>query len=119
MLFMGGEKKVALRSVARGVPHSIVESREKANRVQRQSNVQSGGKLRPHAAHALAGRALALMALPLKHDHIPAASFGQVVGDARPDNSTADDNDIRSLAHELLGSINLTNPPFPGSQLPA
>ena len=58
------------------------------------------GELRPHSAHALAGGTLALGGFALEHQNVFASGGGQVIGNARADDPSADDDDFRGL-HEI------------------
>ncbi len=94
MLICRGYKEIALRAVASRLPQSIVELRVELDGVHRHLDVGRGGKLGPHASHAFAGRALSLMALALKNQHVAAALFSEVPGDAGADDAAANDGDV-------------------------
>src|SRR5439155_10424515 len=96
-------EQVALRAVAARMPHYLIENAEERDRVQRHLYAGRGGKLRPDATHALAGRPLAQVRLPFDDYNAAASRFRQVIGYARTDNSPADNNYIRRLQTPSLG----------------
>ena len=88
-----------MRAVIRRVTDNFIELREEIDRILRHLNIDGSRELRAHTAHALAGRALTLVRLPLHHQHVATATVRQVPGNARPDDSPADNDDIRRLRH--------------------
>src|SRR5437868_7902451 len=97
MLVAGGAKQITLWAVAGGMPQALLEAGIKRNRVERHLDVHRGGELGAHPAHALARGTLALSAFPLDNQNISAACDGEVVGDARAYDSSADDDHICRL----------------------
>ena len=75
-----------------GWPSRSSNAAVKRDGVQRHLNVRRGGELRAHSAHALAGRAFALMRFALDDQHVAATCFGQVPGDAGADDAAANDD---------------------------
>ena len=105
MALVCGGKKIALRPVAGGISHDFVERAEERDRVKRHPDVDGGGELSPHAAHALSGGTFTLVRFALDHQDVAASGLGQVVSDARTDDSTADDDDVRRLHLRLLACM--------------
>src|SRR5258708_28633553 len=125
MPLIRGDEKIALRAVAGGMAHGVVERAEERDRVERHADVHGGGKLRPYAAHALAGRSFSLLALALQHHDVPAAGLRQVVRHARAHDPAADDDYIRRLhlfnvveseaKERQSGLLQITRRYFPGN----
>jgi hypothetical protein len=96
-LIIGGAEQIALGPVVTGIAEAILEAGVERNRVQRHLNADRSRKLRPHAAHALARRSLALRRFALDHEHVAASLRREVIGDARADDPSTSDDDFRSL----------------------
>src|SRR6185437_14572966 len=96
---VGRHEQVALRAVARRMPHGLLEIAKKRNRIQRHANARIRGKLRAHAAHALARRSFALVRFALQDDDIAASRPRELISDAGPDDSASDDDHIRAGDH--------------------
>src|SRR5213080_5008779 len=90
-----------MRAIIRGMADNFVELREEVDRVLRHLDVDGRRELRAHAAHALPGRAFALMSLALKHEHVRASRFCEMISDTRSDNAAADDDDVCSFSHPV------------------
>ena len=91
----GRHEEVSLRTVARRMPQYLFEIAEKRDRVQRHPDTDIGGKLRPHAAHALSGGTFSLVTLALKNEHVAAARLGELISDARSNDTASDDDYFR------------------------
>src|ERR1019366_1927838 len=91
----GGDEKISLGAIARGVAHHFIESCQERDGVERHADVDGRAELRPHTAHALSGGPLSLMGFAFDHQHIAASRFGQVIRDTGADNPATDDDDIR------------------------
>jgi len=59
--------------------------------------ILSGGELRSHPSHALAGRSLTLMRLAFDDQDIPAPSLGKVISDAGTHDTANDDHNLSSM----------------------
>src|SRR5664279_228231 len=90
----GGDEKISLRTVSAGLAEALVELSIELDGVHRHLDVGCGGELGAHSAHALAGRALALVGLALQDEHIAASAFREMPGDAGADDSTANDHHV-------------------------
>ena len=88
-----------MRSIVRRVAHHVVELRKEVDRILRHPDIDRRRELRAHAAHALPGRALALMRFAFNHKDIGAASLSEVISDARADDAAPDDDDVRGFSH--------------------
>ena len=99
MLFAGRHEQVALRTIAAGAARGLLEARKKIESVERQANVDLGGELRAHAAHALARGAAAQVRLALQHQDVRASGLGKMVGDARAHNPSAHNHHIGCFRH--------------------
>ena len=64
MIFVRRAEEISMRSIIRRVAHHVVELRKEVDRILRHLDIDRRRELRAHAAHALPGRALALMRLP-------------------------------------------------------
>src|SRR5450432_2614217 len=104
MLVAGRTKQISLAAVIAGMPETLLEAGIKRNRVERHLDIHRGRELGAHAAHALAGGSLALRRFPLDDQNVAAARSGEVIRNARSDNSSADDDHIRRL-HGLCFSL--------------
>ena len=87
--------KIALRAISRRMAQVVFEIAKEGNRVQRHLDARWRRKLRPHAAHTLAGGPFALVAFAFKNHHIAATGQGELISDARADNPAANDDDFR------------------------
>src|SRR5207247_11161905 len=100
MLFVCCAKQISLRLVARWMPQTLFEAGIKRNGVERHLDTGRGRELRPHAAHALACRSLPLHRFSLDHQHVFASRGSQVIGNARANNTSANDDNFCCM-HEL------------------
>src|SRR2546425_11203146 len=100
MLFVCRAKQISLRLAARWMPQTLFEAGIKRNGVERHLDTGRGRELRPHPAHALACRSLALGRFPLDPQNIFASRGNQVIGNARANNPSANDDNFRCM-HEL------------------
>src|SRR2546421_13095074 len=99
MIFVRGAEQITVRAIIRRVPDNFIELRKEVDRIFRHLNVDWSRELRTHAAHALAGRPVALMRLALKHQHVGTALLREMISDARSDNAAADDDYVRGFSH--------------------
>jgi hypothetical protein len=97
MRVLGSKEKIALRTIVSGMADDFFKLRIEGNLIQRHLNVDGRGKLRAHAAHALAGGALALRAFPLDHQHAFAARMREMPGDAGANNAAPNDDYVCCL----------------------
>src|ERR1051326_1436941 len=86
-------------AVIRGVTDDFIELRKEVDRVFRHLNIDRRRELRAHAAHALTGRAFALVRFALQHQHVRATLLRQMISDTRSDDAAADDADVCSFGH--------------------
>src|SRR2546423_14683660 len=91
-----------MRAIIRWVADNLFKLREEVDRILRHLNVYGSRELRPHSAHALAGRTFALMRFALQHEDVGAPLLSKMISDTRPDNATADDDDVCGFNHGLL-----------------
>src|SRR5439155_13915129 len=97
VLLAGCAKQISLRPIAARIAKLLLESGVEGNGVERHLNVYRSGELGPHSSHALARGSLTWRRFPLDDQHVFASRSGQVISDARPDDSSADDDDVRCL----------------------
>src|SRR5437588_10948507 len=100
MIFVRGAEQITVRAIIRRVPDNFIELRKEVDRIFRHLNVNWSRELDTHAAHALTGRAFALMRLALEHEHVRAALLREVIGDTRSDDAAANDDDVCGFNHE-------------------
>src|SRR2546423_72703 len=99
MIFIRRTEQITVRAVIRRVPYNLFKLREEVDRILRHLNVYGSRELRPHTAHALAGRTFALMRLALQHKDVRAPLLSKMISDTRSDNATANDDDVRGFNH--------------------
>src|SRR5262245_19901211 len=96
-----------MRAVIGGLAGRFFEAREEVDRIERHLDIDWCGELSSDTAHAFAGRSQSLLLFALDNYHIGTSLFSQVVGNARADDPTSDNNNICSVAHLLTHLINL------------
>src|SRR3989442_9878569 len=97
MIFVRRAEKISMRSIIRRVAHHVIEPRKEVDRILRHLDIDPRRELRAHTAHALPGRAFALMRLALQHQNIRATGLREVISDARANDAAADDDDVRGF----------------------
>src|SRR5437870_10794326 len=100
MLRVRGAKQITLRAIPGWISHPLLECCVEGNGVERHLNTGRSRELRPHAAHALACRSLPLHRFPLDHQHVFASRGSQVIGNARANNPSANNDNLRCM-HEM------------------
>jgi hypothetical protein len=98
----GRHEQVAVRLVSGRVAGGLLKPVQEGDGVQRHLDIDVGGELRAHAAHALAGRPEALACLALDHEHVLHPSLGEMKGDAGTNDARAYDDDVGRRRHEVL-----------------
>ncbi|MCG3161882.1 MAG: hypothetical protein JMDDDDMK_03097 [Acidobacteria bacterium] len=106
MRFGRRAEQIAVSAVIRRVAGRFFKTREEVNRIERHLDVDRRSELSAHAAHALAGRTESLLLFAFDDQNVRTARFGQVISDARSDDSAADDYDLRCFCHCALPSSN-------------
>ena len=99
MSFVRRAEEISMRSIVRRVAHHVVELRKEVDRILRHLDIDRRRELRAHTAHALPGRALALMRFALEHKDIGATGLREMISDTRADNAATDDDDVRGFSH--------------------
>ena len=95
MPVVGGHQQISLRPVSGGMPHNLFKIAEERDRIKRHADADVSGKLGAHASHAFPGRTFSLMALTFENQDITASSFGELIGDARPNDTASHDDYVR------------------------
>ncbi len=72
--------------------HHFFEIPEEGDGIERHLNVHGGRELGPHATHALAGGAFALVTLAFQNENVAATCRRQLIGDAGADDAAADND---------------------------
>src|SRR2546426_10114574 len=99
MIFVRRAEEISMRSIIRRVAHHVVELRKEVDRILRHLDVDRRRELRAHTAHALPGRAFALMRFAFNHKHIGATRVREVIIDTRADNAATDDDYVCGFSH--------------------
>src|SRR5260370_17165225 len=94
MPLIGGHEQVAVGLVSGRIAGSLFESIQERNRIERHLDIDVGGELRAHAAHALAGGSQAFPCFALDHQHVLHAGFGEMESDAGTDAPPANTTDV-------------------------
>src|SRR5207245_3150129 len=97
VLLTGGHEQIPLRPITGWIPHHVLEISKELDGVHGEADVELAGKLGPHPAHTLSGRALPQIRLALQNEHVGAAGLDEMVSNTGTDDARADDHNIRSL----------------------